>query len=97
MLELQRELFTANTAFLVRNLSPDDIVDQLISHHLVGNSAREQLNSHYKTSSEKNRIIVEEVSSGEPGAVDEFCEILKKNSRTRYIAEKLEKGKINAL
>ena len=58
----------------------------------MGHSARERLNSYYKTPSEKNRIIVEQVSSGEPGAVDKFCEILKKNRRTNYISEKLEKG-----
>jgi len=58
----------------------------------VGHSAREQLNSHYKTPSEKNRIIIEEVSSGERGAVDKFCDILKKNRRTNYVGDKLEKG-----
>ena len=92
--ELQRELLTTNTAFIVRSLNPDDIVDQLVSNHLVGQTAREQLNSHYKTplASEKNRIIIEEVSSGAPGAVDKFCGILKKNRRANYIGEKLEKG-----
>jgi len=90
--ELQRELLTANTAFIVLSLNPNDIVDQLVSNHLVGQTARERLNSDFKIPSEKNRIIIDEVSTGEPGAVDKFCEILKKNRKTNYIGEKLEKG-----
>ena len=42
-LELQRDLFTNNLHFIVQYLNPSDIVDQLISEHLVGQSAREQL------------------------------------------------------
>ena len=37
---------------------------------------------------------MDQVSYGGPGAIEEFCEILRKSGRTRYIAEKLEKGNL---
>ena len=72
-------------------LSPDDIVDHLISQHLIGDSARQEL-SLPKITKEKNRIIVDELCSGGPDTFEKFCVILKKNRRTKHIADQLEKG-----
>ena len=90
--ELQKEFLRANTSYIVSSLNPDDIVDELISHDLLGESARQQLRLPIKTTMEKNRIIVDEVSSGRPGALESFCSVLKKNRVKRYVGEKLEKG-----
>ena len=90
-LELQKEVFTSCRQYIVQYLSPDDIVDHLISKHLIGDSARQQL-SLPKTTQEKNRIIVDELSTGEPDTLEKFCTILKKNIRTKHISDKLEKG-----
>ena len=67
-------------------------MDHLISKHLIGNSAYQQLCLPIKTTQAKNRIIVDELSSGGPDTLEEFCAILKKNRGTKYIADHLEKG-----
>ena len=90
-LELQKEVFTTCRQHIVQYLSPNDIVDHLISIHLIGDSARQEL-SLPKTTQEKNRIIVDELSTGGPDALEKFCAILKKNSRTKHISDQLEKG-----
>ena len=90
-LELQKEVFTNCWQYIIQYLSPDDIVDHLISEHLIGNSARQKL-SLDKTKDEKNRIIVDELCSGGPDTFEKFCVILKKNSITKHIANRLENG-----
>ena len=91
-LELQKEVFTNCRQFIVQYLNPNDIVDHLISEHLIGENARQELGLYIKTAQEKNRTIVNELSIGGPDTFEKFCEILKKNSRTRHIADQLEKG-----
>ena len=94
-LELQKDLFTNNLHFIVQNLNPNDIVDQLISERLVGQSAREQLKLPSKTNKDKNNIIVDELSRGSPGTLKRFLYILRNTSGStnfKIIADKLEKG-----
>ena len=91
-MELQEEVFTNCRQYIVQHLSADDIVDCLISKRLIGQSAKQQLGLHVTTPQEKNRIIVDELSSGRPYAFSIFCEILKKNGRTKHIADHLKKG-----
>ena len=92
-MELQKQLFTDCRPYIVQYLSPNDIVDHLISKHLIGQCAKQQLGLLVKTPQEKNGIIVDELSSGEPDALKKFCEILKKNGKTKHIADHLKKGK----
>ena len=92
-MELQEEVFTNCRQYIVRHLSANDIVDHLISKHLIGQSAKQQLGLLVTTPQEKNRIIVDELSSGGPHAFRIFCKILKKNGRTKHIADHLMKGK----
>jgi len=95
ILELQRYLFTNNLHFIVQNLNASDIVDQLISEHMVGQSAREQLKLPVKTNMDKNNIIVDELSRGQPGTLEKFLYILRNTSGStnfKFIADKLEKG-----
>ena len=77
---------------IVQYLSPDDVVDHLISKHLIGDNTIQELSLPNKTLQEKNRIIVDQLSTGEPDALEKFCVILKKDSRTKHIADRLEKG-----
>ena len=67
-------------------------MDQLISQHLIGCSAHEQICLPMKTTREKNRTIVDELSTGGPGTLEKFCAALKKSRRTKHIADHLEKG-----
>ena len=90
-LELQREVLVNCRQYIVQYLSPDDIVDHLISKRLIGESARQELSLPNKTPQEKNRIIVDQLSTGGPDAFEKFCVILKKD-RTKHIADKLEEG-----
>ena len=92
ILELQKEVFTNCRHYIVEHLSPDDVVDHLISEHLIGDGASQQLQLPIKTAKDKNRIIVDELSIGGPGTFEKFCMILKKNRRTEYMADALEKG-----
>lgn len=91
-LELQKEAFTSCRQYIVDHLSPDDIVDHLISQRLIGDSAREQLSLSIKTTKEKNRTIVDELCTGGPGTLEKFCAMLKKSKRTKHIADHLDKG-----
>ena len=91
-MEVQKEVFDKCRNYIVQNLSPDGVVDHLISQHLIGDSAHEQLRLPIKTAKEKNRIIVDELSTGGPGTLEKFCTILKISKRTEHIADNLEKG-----
>ena len=91
-LKLQKEVFTNCCQYIVRFLNPDDVMDTLFSKCLIGNSAYQQLCLPIKTTQQKNRTIVDELSNGVPGVFEEFCAILKKNRRTKHIADLLENG-----
>ena len=91
-LELQRRVLINCWQYVVQYLSPDDVVDHLISKRLIGENAKQELSLPNKTPQEKNRIIVDQLSTGEPDALEKFCVILKKDSRTKHIADRLEKG-----
>ena len=91
-LELQKEVFTSCRQHIVKYLSPDDVVDTLISKRLIGETASQHVTLPIKTPQDKNRIIVDELASGGPDAYEKFRDILKKSSRTRHIADHLEKG-----
>ena len=95
ILELQKEVFTNCQQYIVNHLSPDDVVDIMISKRLIGDSASQQLCLPIKTTKERNRIIVNELSRGGPGAFEKFCAILKKNRRMKHIADHLEKGNLS--
>ena len=90
--ELQKKLFDKSRQFLTTYLNPDDMIDHLITHHLVGDIARQQISSPYQIPSFRNGIILDELSRGQPGTVQKFCMILKKSGMTQHIADKLEKG-----
>lgn len=92
MENLPRDLFTNNISFLTSRLNPDDIIDHLISNHMVGQTTREFVYSRFNTNTEKNRNIIEELCQGDEATVKKFFSILRKNKRTEYIAVKLEKG-----
>lgn len=92
ILSLQYDFFIKQRSYLIRFLSPDDIIDHLISAHLVGPTVHEQVCSFHVIRSEKNRIIVEELSRGGVETVEEFCQILRETRTMNHVAEKLEKG-----
>ena len=91
-LELQKKVFTNCREYIVKHLNPDDIVDNLVSKHLIGDTACQQLCLPIKITQDKNRIIVNELSSGGPDTLEKFCAILNENSRIKHISDQLQKG-----
>ena len=73
-------------------LNPDDIIDDLTVKQLISPSACGRLKKSSKTAKRKNRIIVDELTNGGPDTLEKFCEILKENRGTKFMADKLEIG-----
>ena len=73
-------------------LDPDDVIDELIRDHLIGENAAQKITQPMGWSrQEKNRIIVDQLTMSGPGAVEKFCEIIRRKKRQIFIAEELEK------
>ena len=89
-LKRQKNIIDNNRTFLVENLDHEDVIDQLIQCDLVGQFAAQQLRLSDKSKQEKNRIIVDQLYSDGPGAVEKFCRILRNRKRQAYIADQLE-------
>ena len=97
-LEQQEQILTNNCDFIVKHLDPDDIIDELIQDHLIGQNAAQKVTQPMGWSrEEKNRIIIDQLSMSGPGALDKFCEIIRRKKRQIFIAEKLEKCKYHYL
>ena len=97
-LEQQERVLRDNRDFIVKHLDPDDVIDELIQGHLIGENAAQKVTQPMGWSrEEKNRIIIDQLSMSGPGAVKKFCEIIRRKKRQIFIAEKLEKCKRNNL
>ena len=90
-LELQERVLTENRDFIIKNLDADDVIDELIQARLMGKNSAQKVELVMMSKTEKNRIICEQLSTAGPGALEKFCDILKKESRQTFIAEQLEK------
>ena len=90
-LELQEKVLTENRDIIVNYLDADDVIDELIRARLVGKNAAQRLGLATMTRVDKNRIICEQVSTAGPGALERFCDIIKKESRQTLIADQMEK------
>ena len=90
----QNEVLKVNRNFIVDNLDPDDVIDELIQNHLISENAAQKVTQPMGWSKEeKNRIIIDQLSTSGPGAVKKFCEIIRRKKRQLFIVEKLEKCK----
>ena len=90
-LELHEKVLTENRDIIVNYLDADDVIDELIRARLVGKNAAQRVGLATMTRFDKNRIIYEQVSTAGPGALERFCDIIKKESRQTFIADQLEK------
>jgi len=89
--EQQKKVLTNNREFIVGNLDADDVIDELIQEKMIGCNAGQRVQLVGMTSGvDKNRIIVDQLSIAGPGALEKFCQVLRKKERQTYIAEKLE-------
>ena len=96
-LKEQKQVLNDNRDFIIDNLDPDDVSDELIQDHLIGENAAQKVTQPMGLSrQEKNRIIVDQLSISGPGSIEKFCEILRRNKRQLFIAEKLENCKYKA-
>jgi len=91
LLEQQERVLTENRDLLIRNLDSDDVIDELIQARMVGENAAQRIGLVTMSRVDKNRIIFEQLCIAGPGAVEKFCDILKKKKRQTFIAEQLEK------
>ena len=90
----QEKVLTDNRDFIVKYLDPDDVIDELIRDHLIGENAGQKVTQPMGWSREvKNRIIIDQLRMSGPGAVEKFCAIIRRKKRQIFIAEKLEKCK----
>lgn len=90
-LDQQQEVLQSNRKFVVENLDSDDLIDELIQSDLIGQNAAQQVELGTKSRVEKNRIIFDQLLTCGPGALEKFCDILKKGRRQLFIAKELEK------
>ena len=90
----QSQVLIYNRHFIVHNLAPDDVIEGLIQNYLIDQNAAQKLTQPMGWSrQEKNRIIIDQLSMAGPGALKKFCEIIRKQKRQIFIAEKLEECK----
>ena len=92
-LEHQIEVLQSNRKLIVDHLDSDDVIDELIQSNLIGQYAAQQVELRTTSRVEKNRIIFDQLITCGPGALEKFCDILKRGKRQLFIAEKLEKCK----
>ena len=90
-LEQQERVLTENRDFIIKYLDADDVIDHLIQARLLGKNAAQRVELVTTSRVDKNRIIFEQLSIAGPGALERFCDILKKENRQTFIAEQLEK------
>jgi len=91
IIEIQEQVVTDNRDLIVKLLEPDDLVDELIQKRLLGRSGAQRVQLPGTSREEKNRIICEQLTTAGPDALNKFCEILRKNKRQTFIAERQEK------
>ena len=89
ILELQERVLMENREFIIKNLDADDVIDELIQARMIGENAAQRVGLVTMTRVEKNRIIFEQLNISGPGALERFCDILKKKGRQTFIAEQL--------
>ena len=90
-LELQENVLTENRDFIIKHLDADDVIDELIQARLMGKNAAQRVGLVTMSRVDKNRIICEQLNTAGPGALERFCDIIKKESRQTFIADQLEK------
>ena len=89
-LEQQEQVLIENRDFVINQLDTDDVIDELIQERLIGENAAQRIGL-MTTRADKNRIILDQLRIAGPGALERFCNILKKKRRQAFIAEQLEK------
>lgn len=90
------QILEDNRDFIIRYLEPDDLIDELIQARLVGPNAAQRMQLPDRSRTDKNRIIFEQLNTAGPDSLNVFCEILRRNKRQDFIAERLDKRKSDA-
>ena len=90
-LEQQEQVLESNRDFIVKRLDADDVIDELIQANLIGQNAAQRVQLMGTSRVEKNRIIFDQLITCGPGALEKFCEILRRKKRQSFIAEQLER------
>ena len=92
MIVVAEKVLTENRDFIIQHLEADDVIDKLIQAQLMSKNAAQQGGLVKMSRVDKNRIICEQLSTAGPRALERFCDIIKKESRQRFIADQMEKS-----
>ena len=90
-LRKQKEVFASNRVFLIEYLDADEVSDELIQARLLSRNSAQQVQLLTLSREEKNKIIIDQLTTGGPGTLEKFCEILRNNKRLAFIVEEMEK------
>lgn len=90
--KIEREVLLNKQDYLVSHVKPEDILDPLIAKKLVGISAEQKFSLTTSTTSDKVRIILDDIMRSRPGYLKEFCNILKESRTQDHVVEELQKG-----
>ena len=90
-LEEQERALENNRDFIIKRLDSDEVIDELIQANLIGQNAAQRVQLMGTSRVEKNRIIFDQLITCGPGALEKFCEILRRKKRQSFIADQLEK------
>jgi len=90
-LEELEKVLTTNRDLLVKHLDAEDIIDQLIQEGLMGRDAAQRMQLMGTSAVDKNRIIVQQLTTAGPGTLERFCTILRANRKQSFLADLLER------
>ena len=90
-LEQQEQVLESNRDFILKRLDADDVIDELIQENLIGQNSAQRVQLMGTSRVENNRIIFDQLITCGPGALEKFCEILRRKKRQSFIAVQLEK------
>ena len=72
ILAQQDQVLQDNRAYIVKRLDADEVIDELIQANLIGQNAAQRVQLKGMSREEKSRIIVDELNTCGPGALEKF-------------------------
>lgn len=89
---IENEVLLNKQQYLITHVKPDDILDSLIAKKLMGSFADQKYSLRDNSTSDKVRIILEDLKRSRPGYLKEFCTILRDSRTQDHIVAELQKG-----
>jgi len=90
--EIEREVLDNKRHYLVKNIKPEDIVDDLISQKLIGANAKQRFELRVTTTDEKVQIVLDDLGRSYPGFMKEFFDVLRRSKTQDHVVQVLQQG-----